>query len=138
MSKLLKNRSFVEVVVWLGVTAFVIIARAIYYANSHDLTSPYMDWAFAVPLGLCLLNLVLFLIHKDNDPYARLLLNAGDATLTVFLFLAGIYDMASNDNPGTIAFLIIGVILLVLGFLATVYFLFRHPSKGVANPENGQ
>lgn len=131
MSKLLnKNkRQWIEALVWLLATIFVVIAKTIYYANAHSLTSSWMDNAWIYPFGVFLLNLLLAFLGKDFGPYPRFLVNAGSATIIVYLFLMGVYEMASNYNELTPLFFYFGLVLLAAGFLWGVLSFFVKPKK---------
>lgn len=131
MSKLHKTlcrknkRQWVEVLVWALVTIFLVAAKAIYYSRSHSLTSIWMDNAWIAPGVYWLVQLFLALLGKDEGPYGRLFANTGVASLCIYLFLMGIYEMASNYNESTPMFLYIGVIFLAIGFVLALINLFK-------------
>jgi uncharacterized protein involved in response to NO len=135
MSKLLKSlyqkdkRQWVEVLVWSLVTIFVVVARAIYYSKSHSLTSIWMDNAWIAPAIYLGIQLVLAFLGKDEGPYGRLCANTGVASLIVYLFLMGVYEMASNYNESTPMFLYIGVAFLAVGLVLTILYFVKKPTS---------
>jgi|LAHS01.1.fsa_nt_gb hypothetical protein len=137
MSKHLKNlysknpRAWVEALVWLLVTVFVVVAKTIYYANAHSLTSPWMGNAWIYPFGVFLLDLVLAFLGQDLGAYPRLVFNAGNATIIVYLFLMGVYEMASNYNELTPLFFYLGLLLVIFGFLWGMIALFLRNKKNM-------
>src|SRR5574344_1721540 len=126
MSKLLNRnkRQWVEALVWFLVTLFVVIAKTIYYANAHSLTSSWMDNAWIYPAALTLFNLILAFLGKDFGAYPRLLVNSGSAAIIVYLFLRGVYEMSSNYNESTPLFFYFGLVILIVGFLWGMLSLF--------------
>jgi hypothetical protein len=127
MSKLLERnkRQWVEVLVWSLVTLFVVVARLIYYSKSHSLTSSWMDNAWIVPATYLLIQIILAFLGKDEGPYGRLFANTGVASLILYLFLMGVYDMASNYNESTPLFLYIGIVFLLVGAILSFLSLYK-------------
>jgi len=126
MSKLLKSlyqknkRQWVEALVWSLVTIFVVVAKHLYYLKSHSLTSIWMDNAWIAPMVYLAIQLVLAFMGVDEGPYGRLFANTGIASLTLYLFLMGVYDMASNYNESTPMFLFIAIVFLFAGLLLSI------------------
>jgi steroid 5-alpha reductase family enzyme len=135
MSKLLKKlyarnpRQWVEALVWLGVTLFVVIAKSIYYANAHSLTSDWMGNAWLYPFGVMILAILFALWGKDLGAYGRLFFNTGCASIILYFFLMGVYEMASNYNETTPAFLFIGLAFLLVGSILGGIHLLNSPTK---------
>jgi hypothetical protein len=135
MSKRLKTlyardpRAWVEALVWLFVTLFVVIAKTIYYANAHSLTSSWMDNAWLYPFAVFLFDLLLAFLGKDLGPYPRCVFNAGNAAIIVYLFLQGVYEMASNYNETTPLFLYGGIVLASFGLLWGILLWGKKPKK---------
>jgi hypothetical protein len=137
MSKLLKSsfqknkRQWTEVLVWSLATLFVVGARAIYYSQAHSLTSIWMDNAWIVPAVYLVIQVILAFARVDEGPYGRVFANTGVASLILYLFLMGVYDMASNYNESTPMFLYIGIVFLVVGLILSIV----HWSKRIAPAE---
>lgn len=138
MSKLLKSlyqknkRQWVEVLVWSLVAIFVVVAKLIYYSKSHSLTSIWMDNAWIVPAAYLVIQLILGFVGIDEGPYGRVFANTGVASLILYLFLMGVYDMASNYNESTPMFLYIGIVFLIVGLVLSIL----HWSKRIAPRQN--
>jgi hypothetical protein len=122
-------RAWIEVIVWLSVTLLVVVAKSIYYANAHSLTSNWMSNAWLCPFVYSLILIVFALLGKDFGAYGRLFANTGVASLILYFFLMGVYEMASNYNEMTPAFLFIGIAFLIVGTILTVSHLLSHPRK---------
>jgi hypothetical protein len=69
------------------------------------------------------------LAHLEEGSYGRLVFNCGAWTLIVYLFLAGVYEMASSYNAGTIYFLYVSIALLVAGFVASLVSAIQGKTK---------
>jgi hypothetical protein len=122
-------RAWVEVLIWSLVTVFVVVARVIYYSKSHSLTSPWMSNAYALPLVYAFILLLLALWGKDLSPYGRVFANTGISSLILYLFLMGVYDMASNYNESTPMFLYIGIVFLAIGVLIALFVNLKGAKK---------
>jgi peptidoglycan/LPS O-acetylase OafA/YrhL len=129
MSKLANKRSWVEVLVWGAVTLFLIAFPFIYYQFSHGMRSAYMSYAFLVPLAVLLFALLIALLKKDIGGFGRLFLNTGAASISIYLLLRGVYEMASNYNEGTPAFLYIGIASSLVGVALSLIHLFHRPPE---------
>lgn len=125
MSKPANKRSWVEVIVWSGVTLLLAVFPFVYYQFSHGMKSAYMSYVFLVPLGILFLDLVVAFLGKDVGGFGRLFLNGGAASLSIYLLLRGIYEMASNYNEGTPAFLYIGIVSMLVGVILSLWHLFH-------------
>lgn len=134
MSQPIKNkRAWIEFFIWLASILVVILMRVIYYANAHGLSSSWLDNAWLVPAFISLYKLIFALAHLEEGDYGRLLFNCGGWTLVVYLFLEGVYDMASSYNAGTIYFLYGSLVLLVSGFVVSVVHCIRFSSESKNN-----
>jgi hypothetical protein len=139
MSKRLKAlyaknpRQWIECLVWLMVTILVIVGKSIYYANAHSLSSDWMGNAWICPFVYFILNLALALFGKDLGAYGRLFANTGIASLILYFFLMGVYEMASNYNESTPVFLFTGIAFLIVGtILGVAHFLSQKKSSETA------
>lgn len=68
---------------------------------------------------------------QDLGAYPRLVFNAGNATIIVYLFLMGVYEMASNYNELTPLFFYLGLLLVIFGFLWGMIALFLRNKKNM-------
>jgi hypothetical protein len=126
MSSAINNkRAWIEVAIWLSSILAVILIRVIYYANAHGLSSSWMDNAWIVPALVSLYKLVYALGHLEEGSYGRLAFNCGAWTLVVYLLLEGVYEMASSYNAGTIYFLYVGLVLMVVGLILSILAAIR-------------
>lgn len=115
-SKLLKRTS----VTYLYVSIFCLIFSLIYEHFSHGVYSPYMIYAFAIPLaGGCLP--FLFLNHIADkylpDSPSLHLHHFAIATLTIGSILQGILEIYGTTNQLVIYYLYIGVLELLASWL---------------------
>ncbi|MBQ4424726.1 MAG: hypothetical protein II882_03185 [Lachnospiraceae bacterium] len=96
------------------ITAFV---GAVYERFAHSVYSYYMIYAFAIPLGLGTLPLLLF-VQKNWRMPPRFTVNtwyAGVATLTVGSIFKGVLDIFGTTKKLLIVYPVAGGILLLLG-----------------------
>jgi aquaporin Z len=75
----------------------------------------------------------LAFLGKDEGPYGRLFANTGVASLILYLFLMGVYDMASNYNESTPLFLYIGIVFLLVGAILSFLSLYKKNCIGKEN-----
>jgi hypothetical protein len=130
MSSAIKNkRAWIEVGVWALSILLVFLAKLIYYANAHGLSSSWMDNAWLVPAVVTFYKLIYALSHLEEGSYGRLAFNCGAWTLVVYLFLEGVYEMASSYNAGTIYFLYVSIVLLVVGLVLSLVNAIRDKEK---------
>ena len=111
---------------------FCALFGAVYELFSHGVYSYPMLYAFAFPLVLGVLPLLLIgLLHA---PYpsaaARNLYHAGVAALTVGSIVTGVLEIYGTTNPLTLIYWLTGAALTLSGAAIYVFRLFRHyPSK---------
>lgn len=107
----------------LGATLFAALFGAVYEAFSHGVYSYCMIYAFAFPLVLGVLPLILIGILRAPYPnrVIRSMQHAGIATLTVGSIVSGVLFIYGTTSPLTCAYWIAGGILTALG--AAVYLI---------------
>lgn len=131
--KILKRNLFI----YLGVSIFVFIFGMIYETFSHGVYSPYMVFAFLIPLlGGLLPYTLFFFINKKTHPseITSDLYNAGIATLTISSIFRGVLEIYGTTREAHLKTLFYsGIILLSLGLLSyIVLFIYR-----LVNNKNG-
>lgn len=128
-----EKASIKKPLIWLGVAIFGGLVPVIYYSFSHGLRSSLMTYCFIAPLCLDLFYWVLYGLKKDAGPLADFLLGAGDATLMVYLVLKAVYDMAETYSNWIVLFLVLGIALLVAGFVFSFVYLYRNKASKSQN-----
>jgi len=113
--------------VYMGAAAFCFIFFLIYHQFDHGVTSPYMTYAFLIPLLLGGVP-TLFFIYKQGRILPGLvsceLFRSGIASVTVSSILKGIFEIAGTSSPYQRYLMVLGVGLLICGFAS---FLVYHP-----------
>jgi hypothetical protein len=131
MSKLTNKREWIETFVWAGATLFVALVRIIYFAVTWTIHSNYMAYAWVAPLAVFFYKLAVALLKKDEGPYGRPIFNAGASSVTVYLLLTGVYEMANTVNASTVFFLYFGIAFILIGlFFDLLSFMHKLPSDG--------
>ena len=100
---------------------FCALFGGVYEAFSHEVYSYWMIYAFAFPLALGALPLLV--IRLSRAPYpnraVRSAQHAGVASLTVGSLVTGALEIYGTTHPLTIVYWIAGAVLVLLG--AAVY-----------------
>ena len=104
----------------LFAAALCALFGAVYECFSHGVYSYYMIYAFAVPLMLGALPLLLLAVFGGPFPERRALWlwNAGIATLTVGCVFRGVLDIYGTTHRLTVVYPIVGVGLLAAGVVS--------------------
>ena len=103
----------------LAGAAFLGVFGAIYEHFSHGVYSPFMVFAFAVPLLLGVLVYGVLLIAKKYPGRAAVLLwNSGIAALSVGSVFKGVLDIYGTTNPLIVVYPVAGGILLLAAVAA--------------------
>lgn len=99
------------------VSLFCILFGAVYELFSHGVYSYGMIYAFAFPLVLGVLPLLLITMLRAPYPnrIARSIYHAGIAALTVGSLVSGVLEIYGTTNPLTLVYWIVGGVLAVLG-----------------------
>ena len=96
---------------------FCALFGAVYEGFSHGVWSYPMVYAFAFPLVLGVLPLLLLGFFRAPNPKAaaRNLYHAGIATLTVGSIVTGVLEIYGTTNPLTLVYWLLGGALVLLG-----------------------
>ncbi|MCR4562073.1 MAG: hypothetical protein K5694_02575 [Bacilli bacterium] len=113
----INKKSFRSACIWLGATAFAYLVRNVYYLNAHNLTSVYFDYLCLIPGIAFVIYFVLMALKLEAGTLASALIATGFPTLTCYLLLSGIYDMADTYHNLVPLFLVIGIIVSSLGLV---------------------
>jgi len=100
---------------------FCVLFGAVYESFSHGVYAYGMLYAFAFPLVLGVLPLLLIAMLRGRHPnrLARSAYHAGIAALTVGSLVSGALEIYGTTNPLTVVYWIAGGALIVFG--AAVY-----------------
>ena len=111
-------------------TLFCGFFGAVYELFSHGVYSYGMLYAFAFPLVLGALPLLLITMRRAPYPgrFARCVCHAGIAALTVGSLVSGALEIYGTTNPLTLVYWIAGGALTALG--AAAYLISRLRNKG--------
>ena len=109
----------------LLVSLFCALFGAVYELFSHGVYSYGMLYAFAFPLVLGALPLLLITMRRAPYPgrFARCVCHAGIAALTVGSLVSGALEIYGTTNPLTLVYWIAGGALAALG--AAAYLVSR-------------
>ncbi len=103
---------------YIAVSVFLFVFSRVYYLYSHNVHSPYMTYAFAVPLALGALPCFVtsFLKLKPGGAYIPVrLYHSGAAAVIVGCVLRGVFDIAGTSSVYQGYIMCAGVVMLVLG-----------------------
>jgi hypothetical protein len=111
----------INIKIYVFTTLFCIVFNYIYSLFSHDVSSPFMSYAFVFSLVLGVVGfIVIGLLNLDNR-VAFNLYNEGIATLTVGSILRGIIDIAGADTTYPIYYFLVGTVFVGIGGLIYLY-----------------
>ncbi len=101
----------------LAASLFCALFGAVYELFSHGVYSYGMIYAFAFPLVLGVLPLLLITMLRAPYPnrFARSVYHAGIAALTVGSLVSGALEIYGTTNPLTLVYWILGGLLVALG-----------------------
>lgn len=109
---------------YLAVSAFLVVFNFIYGLFANGVDSPYMTFAFLVPLVLGALPCLAFRILPEAAPAASRPWRMGLSTLTVGFLLHGVFDIYGSPSSLVPVFfwaagvlLLTGVVLYVAGLV---------------------
>lgn len=105
--------------IYLGIAVFCLILGIIYEHFSHDVRSPYMMYAFLIPLVPGCVAFLLLSLCKWHLPgkWTANFYHSGIATLTVGSLVKGALDIYGTTNHLTVIYPIVGGLLLFAGLL---------------------
>ena len=128
-----------QTIIWIGVLAFTILFREIYYYNSHGVYSDYMTYIWIAPLVLLSVYLIAsFLFQIDFGEWGRLGFNAGVGTIIVYQAIRGVYEIARVEPENSVDvrwspfFLVTGIVAIVIGIIFSAF----HIAKAKKEKEN--
>lgn len=112
----------------LAAAVFCAVFGAIYERYSHEVYSYYMIYAFAVPLVMGALPLLMIGLSRRRQPgrFALNAYNSGLAALTVGSIFKGVLDIYGTTNRLVYVYAAVGGLLTAVGLLA--YLLGRRPA----------
>lgn len=101
----------------VAATVFIALFGGIYEYFSHDVYSYFMMYAFAVPLVLGVLPMVVMLKRGRNIPsaFSMLIYHAGLAALTVGSVFQGVLEIYGTTNRLIAIYPIVGLTLSAIG-----------------------
>ncbi|MBR0092174.1 MAG: hypothetical protein IJP92_10780 [Lachnospiraceae bacterium] len=104
-------------IVYLGISILCLAFGLIYEAFGFGVTSPFMHFAFLLPLFLGAAPYLIAAFTKKRLPFGEkgaVLWHAGVATLTVGSLFRGALDIYGTSSPLTIVYLIAAGLLFLL------------------------
>ena len=124
-----RRRLLRHALIFLYASLFLAFFGAVYERFSHSVYSYYMIYAFAIPLALGTLPLLLLGLGRGRMP-SRLTVNcwySGIAAMTVGSVFKGVLDIFGTTKKLLIVYPIVGGLLLLGGLLS--YILIRPERK---------
>lgn len=104
--------------IYVFATLFCIAFSYVYSLFSHDVSSPFMSYAFVFSLVLGVFGFIVLGRLDLNNRIAFNLYNAGITTLTVGSILRGIIDIAGADTAYPVYYFVVGTAFAAIGGLA--------------------
>ena len=121
------NTQLKLILIDLFAALFCALFGAVYELFSHGVYSYGMLYAFAFPLVLGVLPMLLIMMLRAPYPnrFARSAYHAGIATLTVGSLVSGALEIYGTNNPLTLVYWIAGGALAAYGMGTYLASLFR-------------
>ena len=125
-----KNRKTVlkELILYIGITAFIALFGFVYEQFSHGVNSNYMWFAWVWVLGFGVLPyLALYLLPIKRAPgtLTECVYNLGVAVLTTRSIFLGVLQIYGKTNSKmVIVYTILAIVLLAAGVALYIYGLF--------------
>lgn len=91
-----------------------VVINFVYSLFSHGVHSNYMTFMFAVPL---LLGAISILVNIHNNKLANDLAICGILTLTMGVFIKGIFEIAGTSSKYQAIYYVVGVLLYLVSFV---------------------
>ena len=109
---------------------FCALFGAIYECFSHEVYSYYMIYAFAIPLVLAVLPLLVIVVRGKGIPHRAFLKlwNYGTITLTVGCLLKGILDIYGTTNRLLFIYPVVSMTLYGIAVLLVLPFKTKRTS----------
>ena len=120
----------------VAATVFIALFGGIYEYFSHDVYSYFMMYAFAVPLVLGVLPMVVMLKRGRHIPsaFSMLIYHAGLAALTVGSVFQGVLEIYGTTNRLIAIYPIVGLTLSAIGASELLRDARPEPAKLHAQP----
>lgn len=128
-----KKKNLITAFVYFFVAVFVFAARFIYYHFAHGLSARVMEMAFIPTLAFSLFYLVNAFFNQDIRPYSKASLALSALSFSLYMFIAGVYEMASLVIGPLTYLLILGFVFLAIGLLLAYVPLKNKKSKKIAS-----
>ena len=126
-------KSFIIVLAYVGITAFIAVFGAVYEQYSHNVHTPYMRFAWVWVLGFGLVpHLLLFFLPIKYIPglISGCLYNFGVAMITCRSLYIGVVTISNTpDNRWMLAYLIVAIVFLTAGVVSYGFGLFFEKKK---------
>ena len=126
-------KSFIIVLAYVGITAFIAVFGAVYEQYSHDVHTPYMWFAWVWVLGFGLApHLLLFFLPIKYIPglISGCLYNFGVAMITCRSLYIGVVTISNTpDNRWMLAYLIVAIVFLTAGVASYAFGIFFEKKK---------
>ncbi|MDR0899967.1 MAG: hypothetical protein LBM27_06410 [Lactobacillaceae bacterium] len=106
-----------SVIKWSIITVFWIVALNIYNHFGHGVYSNFMNFVW-IPSAIMIIVRLLF---TKMDRIASQLLVASAWTLSIGMFLKGVFDIANTSNNLIYLYPFLGIILLAGGIIRIPY-----------------
>lgn len=114
-----RKKSFIIVLAYVGITAFIAVFGAVYEQYSHNVHTPYMWYAWVWVLGFGLIpHVLLWLLPIKYVPgiLPGCFYNCGVAMITSRSIYIGVVTISNTpDTRWMLAYLIVSIILLSAG-----------------------
>lgn len=128
MKRLLKN-----VNIYAIISAFVCLAGVIYHLFGRGVFSQHMAHAFYYPLFLGVFVYLLLMSIQQRFPFVGTtgyrifnnLHNAGLASLTLYSFLSGVFEIAGGSSGLVMILFFLGLALVLAGLCFLCALLFK-------------
>lgn len=107
-------------IIYFIISILTFIISIIYELFSHNIISAYMMCSCLIPLIFgALISLLIYkkVLKKIPNRISVNFYNASIATITVFLFVSGILEIAGRANKLISIYIIITILLLLISFL---------------------
>ena len=110
--------------VYIGFTVFCAIFGIIYEIFSHEVYYVFMMFAFAVPLLLGVIPILIIKVKKLRKPdeLSYRAWNSGVAAITMGSLFEGVLEIYGTTNKLIMVYLIVGIPLLMVGLVSYIVY----------------
>ena len=122
-NKINRKQTRRDFLIYLAVSAFCAVFGAIYESFSFGVYSPYMVFAFALPLVLGAVPYFILTIKGGScpDKLSATFYNSGVAALTVGSIMTGVLEIYGTTNSLMSIYVIAGCAFIFLGILLYLF-----------------